>query len=203
MNVHSAGSAGPSLSEMEKEKIMHCTKPGLSLLAASAALILSASQVFAEPKLEVEMFEVGVEGQGDSLGTVTLIAYDQGVLIESDLRGLAPGIHGFHLHENPDCSPVEKDGKTTPAGAAGGHYDPQNTGKHKGPFDKTGHLGDLPRLHVGPDGENAQTNIAPRLKLNDFKGRALVIHGGGDNYSDSPQPLGGGGARIACGVVAD
>jgi Cu-Zn family superoxide dismutase len=29
-----------------------------------------------------------------------------------------------------------------------------------------------------------------------------VIHGGGDNYSDSPQPLGGGGARVACGVVA-
>ncbi|MBF9200908.1 superoxide dismutase, partial [Acinetobacter baumannii] len=23
----------------------------------------------------------------------------------------------------------------------------------------------------------------------------------GDNYSDSPLPLGGGGARIACGVI--
>ncbi|WP_324128836.1 superoxide dismutase family protein, partial [Acinetobacter baumannii] len=28
-----------------------------------------------------------------------------------------------------------------------------------------------------------------------------MIHAGGDNYSDSPQPLGGGGARIACGVI--
>ena len=30
---------------------------------------------------------------------------------------------------------------------------------------------------------------------------ALAIHVGGDNYSDQPAPLGGGGARIACGVV--
>ena len=28
-----------------------------------------------------------------------------------------------------------------------------------------------------------------------------MIHAGGDNYSDQPQPLGGGGARIACGVI--
>nr|WP_178975301.1 superoxide dismutase family protein [Marinobacter adhaerens] len=182
---------------------MQRMKSALPLLAASAALILSASQALAEPKLEVEMFEAGVDGQGDSLGTVTLVAYDQGVLIESDLRELAPGIHGFHLHENGDCSPSKDGEKTTPAGAAGGHYDPENTGQHKGPFDKSGHLGDLPRLHVGQSGENAQTNIAPRLKLDDFKGRALVIHSGSDNYSDTPQPLGGGGARVACGVVAD
>lgn len=180
---------------------MYCKKLGVPFLAASAALLLSASQVSAEPTLEVEMFKASVEGKGDSLGTVTLIAYDQGVLVESDLRNLAPGIHGFHLHENPDCSPKKENGKTIPAGAAGGHYDPQKTKEHKGPFEVSGHLGDMPRLHVGPDGENAQTNIAPRLKLSDFKGRALVIHGGGDNYSDSPQPLGGGGVRIACGVI--
>jgi Cu-Zn family superoxide dismutase len=28
-----------------------------------------------------------------------------------------------------------------------------------------------------------------------------MIHAGGDNYSDHPKRLGGGGARIACGVV--
>lgn len=176
---------------------MHSKKQGLSLVTTSAAFHAGFKHFY----LKLWLCEC-LGSRGDSIGTVTLTAYDQGVLIESDLTGLSPGIHGFHLHENPDCSPVEKDGKTTPAGAAGGHYDPENTGKHKGPFDKSGHLGDLPRLHVGQEGENAQTNIAPRLQLSDFKGRALVIHGGGDNYSDSPQPLGGGGARVACGVVA-
>ena len=28
-----------------------------------------------------------------------------------------------------------------------------------------------------------------------------MIHEGGDNYSDTPKPLGGGGARMACGVI--
>jgi superoxide dismutase, Cu-Zn family len=28
-----------------------------------------------------------------------------------------------------------------------------------------------------------------------------MIHAGGDNYSDTPAPLDGGGARIACGVI--
>ena len=34
-----------------------------------------------------------------------------------------------------------------------------------------------------------------------LRGKSVVIHAGGDNYSDQPQPLGGGGARIACGVI--
>jgi len=28
-----------------------------------------------------------------------------------------------------------------------------------------------------------------------------MIHAGGDNMSDKPEPLGGGGARYACGVI--
>jgi Cu-Zn family superoxide dismutase len=28
-----------------------------------------------------------------------------------------------------------------------------------------------------------------------------MIHGGGDNYADAPALLGGGGARVACGIV--
>jgi Cu-Zn family superoxide dismutase len=28
-----------------------------------------------------------------------------------------------------------------------------------------------------------------------------MIHAGGDNFMDHPEPLGGGGGRIACGVA--
>jgi len=28
-----------------------------------------------------------------------------------------------------------------------------------------------------------------------------MVHVGGDNHSDHPEKLGGGGARMACGVV--
>jgi len=44
------------------------------------------------------------------------------------------------------------------------------------------------------------TRLAPHLKVRDLHGHALMIHAGGDNYDDTPAPL-GGGARIACGVI--
>jgi len=28
-----------------------------------------------------------------------------------------------------------------------------------------------------------------------------MIHAGSDNYADEPKPLGGGGSRVACGVI--
>ena len=93
-----------------------------------------------------------------------------------------------------------KDGKPAPGFAAGGHYDPAGAGKHEGPAGK-GHLGDLPFLKVGADGKATETVVAPRLKTGDVKGRSLMIHAGGDNYADVPEKLGGGGGRIACGVI--
>ena len=30
-----------------------------------------------------------------------------------------------------------------------------------------------------------------------------MAHAGGDNHSDHPLPLGGGGERFACGVISD
>jgi Cu-Zn family superoxide dismutase len=88
------------------------------------------------------------------------------------------------------------------AGGAGGHFDPANTGHHEGP-NGMGHMGDLPVLHVEADGSASQTLIAPRLRsIDELRGHALIIHAGGDNYSDAPAPLGGGGIRIACGVVS-
>ena len=42
----------------------------------------------------------------------------------------------------------------------------------------------------------------PRTLAWDIAGGRVMIHAGGDNYSDAPKPLGGGGARVACGVAA-
>jgi Cu/Zn superoxide dismutase len=42
---------------------------------------------------------------------------------------------------------------------------------------------------------------APHLTVAEIRGRSIMVHTGGDNYSDTPAPLGGGGARIACGVI--
>ena len=44
--------------------------------------------------------------------------------------------------------------------------------------------------------------LAPRIKhISEITGHALMIHAGGDNYADLPEKLGGGGARMVCGVI--
>lgn len=148
----------------------------------------------------VVMRSISDDGIGKMIGTVKLSDSDQGLVLDPDLGELSPGKHGFHIHQNPSCEPAMKDGKKTAGAAAGGHYDPTNTGEHEGPGGQ-GHLGDLPALVVKDDGGATSPVVAPRLKLDQIHGRTLMIHEGGDNYSDNPKPLGGGGARVACGII--
>lgn len=166
-------------------------------LAMSVGLWSAAPQA---GELVVQVNAVDAKGVGGSVGTVSLSETAYGLLLTPKLAGLAPGVHGFHVHEKPSCDTAEKDGATVPAGAAGGHFDPAGTGRHEGPYG-SGHLGDLPPLYVGEHGDAVLPVLAPRLKLADVKGRALMLHAGGDNYSDHPAKLGGGGARMACGVI--
>ena len=152
-------------------------------------------------ELRAEMHRATPSGPGEAVGTVTIADSAQGALVKTDLKGLPAGPHGFHVHENGSCQPATASGNTVPAGAAGGHFDPLHTGAHAGP-QGGGHLGDLPVLQVAASGTATETLAAPRITdVSTLRGKALMIHAGGDNYSDQPAPLGGGGARIACGVL--
>ena len=148
----------------------------------------------------VPMTLVDAKGPGAPAGEVVLTESSHGLVLTPRLKGLPPGLHGFHLHERPSCAPAEKDGVMVAAQGAGAHYDPQASGRHGPPWGD-GHLGDLPALYVAPDGTATYPVLAPRLTLKDVSGRALMVHAGGDNHADHPAPLGGGGGRIACGVI--
>jgi superoxide dismutase, Cu-Zn family len=174
---------------------MRTTTQALALLVFLGAAYTARGQ-----SLEVPMQLLN--GDTKSIGTITVTSAEEGVTFAPNLTNLPPGTHGFHVHERPSCdaAPDPQSGKLTQGQAAGGHLDPEKTNRHEGPAGK-GHTGDLPALNVDPDG-NATTPVnATRLKISDLQGHALVIHAGGDNYSDSPQKLGGGGPRIACGVI--
>lgn len=171
-----------------------------AVLGISAALATSlAFSAQAADKL-VELNAVSASGVGASVGKIAIAETPYGVVFTPNLAGLPPGLHGFHVHQNPSCASADKDGKPVPALAAGGHFDPAGTGKHDTPWGD-GHLGDLPPLYVDSNGTAVQPVLAPRLKLADLGGRSLMVHAGGDNHSDHPEPLGGGGARIVCGVI--
>lgn len=151
--------------------------------------------------LQVPVNLVSADGAPQPVGHVTISESAYGLIFTPDLNSLPAGVHGFHVHENGSCDAGVKDGVKVAALAAGGHFDPEKTGKHLGPY-ADGHLGDLPALYVNMDGTSSNPVLAPRLKtIAQIKGHALMIHAGGDNHSDLPKPLGGGGERLVCGVV--
>jgi Cu-Zn family superoxide dismutase len=168
------------------------------ILAAASA---TPAQAQSGSKLQASMTLVTPSGTGKTIGSVSVAESTKGLVFTPSLTGLPPGTHGFHVHETGSCGVNEKDGKKVAAGAAGGHFDPNATKQHLGPTGG-GHLGDLPPLVVGSNGSAGVAVTAPQLtKLAEVKGKALMIHAGGDNYADKPAPSGGGGERIACGVI--
>ncbi|MDO8299656.1 superoxide dismutase [Cu-Zn] SodC [Lacisediminimonas sp.] len=171
-----------------------------SRLHRSALIFALCLPCAAIASVSIPMAEASDAGPGKAVGTVTVTESRYGLVFTPSVNGLAPGVHGFHLHENPSCLPREQNGKAVPALSAGGHYDPAGSKKHGTPWGD-GHLGDLPPLIIDAAGNGSQPVLAPRLKMADIKGRSLMIHAGGDNHADHPAPLGGGGARIVCGVI--
>lgn len=179
---------------MLRHKKARCVALGLGL-----ALVVAAGHAKAATTT-IPMTLVDEQGAGAAIGSIRAEDADGGLTLTPDLRDLPPGPHGMHLHDKPGCGPGEKDGRTQAGLAAGGHWDPDHTGKHLGPTGG-GHRGDLPVLVVGADGTARTPVHVPSLSVADLEGHSVMIHQNGDNYSDEPLPLGGGGARIACGVV--
>lgn len=172
-----------------------CTLAALFAAGCSTTATMSAT----DNEQTVTMHAVSAQGVGAEIGTISLHDSPAGLVIRTSLSQLPPGPHGFHIHEKGSCDPAMKDGKAGAALAAGSHYNPNHAPHHGNPL--TGHLGDLPLLNVAADGTANVTLLAPRIKAADVQNLAIMVHAGSDNYSDSPKPLGGGGDRIACGVI--
>jgi Cu-Zn family superoxide dismutase len=174
----------------------------MKLITATSTSVLAlvvVTGIATAQQLSFDINRISDSGVGEKIGTATVSeAKKGGVSFKIAVNGLPKGQRGFHVHEKGDCGPAMKDGKMTAGVAAGEHYDPAGTKSHKGPKGQ-GHKGDLPVLNGTAKGVK-QTVVAPNLKLADIEGRALVIHEGGDNYSDRPEN-GGGKGRIACGLI--
>ena len=164
----------------------------MRLLAVLIGLsVFLTTTIFAQ-NITIKMYKTSKKNQGVAIGVVRAKDTPSGLLLMPHLKNLSPGLHGFHIHQGHSCKNAGM--------AAGGHLDPKKTHKHLGPY-RQGHLGDLPVLLVNKHGVALKPVIAPRLTVADIKGRTLMIHAGGDNYKDTPKKLGGGGKRVACGVI--
>lgn len=156
------------------------------MIKLSAALIIAGSLILmacsaAEDKLESTIYVLTDQGQGKAVGTVVVESTAEGALFRVNVKSpellKAGTTHPFHVHEFGDLSATtDEGGNVIAGGAAGEHWDPENTGKHAGP-DGDGHRGDLPLLSVNEQAEIDTEVVAKRIKnISELKGKALIIH---------------------------
>ena len=137
---------------------------------------------------------------GKDVGSVELSQTPAGVLLKLSLKGLPAGAHAVHIHAVGKCEPPSFE-------SAGPHFNPANT-KH-GMLSGQGHAGDMPNLHVPPNGELSIEILNAAITLEKGKpnsvfhpgGTAVVVHEGVDDYKSDP--AGNAGARLACGVISE
>jgi Cu-Zn family superoxide dismutase len=114
--------------------------------------------------------------------------------------GLKPGLHGVHLHAVGKCDPDFT--------AAGGHFDPGPAGNTDPDANHPFHMGDIPNLEVGQNGEGTLKTVTTRVTISpgplsifDADGTAIIIHGNPDQgITGEPKSGVSGGPRVACGI---
>jgi len=139
--------------------------------------------------------------KGDSVnGTVFFTQEGDGAVeIKGEIKGLKPGLHGFHVHEFGDTT----DGCTS----AGPHFNPHGK-THGGPGEAERHAGDLGNVNAGGDGcaKISMKDDCISLKGSlSIVGRTMVVHADPDDLGkggqDDSKTTGHAGARVACGVI--
>jgi Cu-Zn family superoxide dismutase len=162
----------------------------LALVAAVAGSALAGGALHASATF--------VDSTGATIGWARLIEDATGrVHVSIHVKGLAPGLHGIHIHAIGSCSPT--------FAAAGGHYNP--LGHQHGLENLEGpHAGDLPNLVVNRAGVGHLDATTDRVTLSqgpatlfDGTGSAFIIHAGPDDQLTDP--TGGSGGRLACAVI--
>jgi len=127
-------------------------------------------------------------------GEVSVAPMGKGVHFTGTVTGLTPGKHGFHVHENGDCS--APDGTS-----AGGHFNPEKK-PHGAPDAADHHAGDLGNIEADPSGTAKVSIHSNDLSLgsgaNSVMGKAIIVHANPDDFS---QPTGNAGGRVSCGVI--
>jgi superoxide dismutase, Cu-Zn family len=130
----------------------------------------------------------------DVRGTVRFTRVNGGVDVRTELRGLPPGAHAYHVHLFGDCSGPD-------AMSAGTHFNFHGPSKHP-PKDIQHITGDLGELTADASGNASAEHHIDDIELTgrfSILGRSVIVHERG-NDPEHP-PLGAAGDRLGCGVI--
>jgi len=140
-----------------------------------------------------------LKGDGAVSGTLVFKQVGNSVSVKGEVKGLTPGLHGFHIHEFGD--------NTNGCTSAGPHFNPDGK-DHGGPTDKIRHVGDLGNVTAGDNGVAVVSIDDSEIALkgeHSIVGRSLVVHADADDLNRGGHELskttGNAGARLACGVI--
>ena len=165
----------------------------VAILVAASLLTGCASMTPSMPRASATL---AATAGNATTGSVTFTPNGDRVRVLAKVSGLAPGAHGFHIHDKGDCS--APDGMS-----AGGHFNPTGHA-HGNPAAGEHHGGDMPMLEADASGNATLDATLDTITLganaNTIVGRAVVVHKDADDYRT--QPTGNSGARVACGVIA-
>lgn len=164
----------------------------LAMIAAGAFVAACATTAPSGPSAVADLAPTAGNA---TKGTVTFAQKGDKVVVTASVSGLAPGQHGFHIHEKGDCSAA--DGMS-----AGGHFNPMGK-PHAHPTTSDRHAGDMPMLTADASG---RATLAVELDVitigggaTDIVGKGVIVHKDPDDFKT--QPTGNSGARVACGVI--
>ena len=165
-----------------------------ALLATAVALFVVGCASM-QPAGPTAVAELKPTAGSKTEGTVSFTQRGDKVVVVARVSGLAPGSHGFHIHDKGDCS--APDGTS-----AGGHFNP--LGKpHAQPTTADRHAGDMPMLEADGAGNATLTATLDVITIGsgatDIVGRGVIVHKDPDDWKT--QPTGNSGARVACGVI--
>src|SRR3954447_21371159 len=116
------------------------TRPLLAL-AITALAAGCASMMPAEPGARATLAPTA---GNQASGTVSFVTRGDKVRVSAKVAGLAPGPHGFHIHEKGDCSAPD-------ATSAGGHFNPTGM-QHGSPTSTQRHMGDFGNIEANASG---------------------------------------------------
>lgn len=171
--------------------ISHGTRSSAQTAPAGRA---QAAQPAASAQVTKAIAVVHPLGDSKVSGKVVFTQTRSGVEISAEIKGLAPGKHGFHVHEFGDCSMAD-------GTCAGAHFNPTGA-PHAGPDDEKRHVGDLGNIEVAQGGTATYKRVDKLIALNgpnSIIGRSVIIHADSDDLKS--QPSGNAGARVGCGVI--